>query len=159
VSSHEDIPWVSFRSPVDNGFYHARIQDVYDEEKPRMLRQTLFSPQNAADIFGIVANIPDVITLPVFETSTVDFSTYASLERIRDVRVEVIDDDTTLPMRQLSDTVYEFGPFSSIDPIPVEVTFIDPAANATSYSTSIDPYAPAISIDSAQIVDETLTII
>lgn len=90
VSSYEDIPWVSFRAQVENGFYYARIQDVFSQEKPRMLRQTLFSPQNAADFIGITASLPETIPVPALKTSTIDFSSYASIETIQDIRIDPV---------------------------------------------------------------------
>jgi len=123
-----------------------------------MLRQTLFSPQYAADIFGITASVPARIPVPAFEKATLDFGTYASYETIRDVRVE-LSGDTSVSMDQLSDTVYEFGPFESLDEVPISITFVDPATNATTYQSALAPYTPSIHISEATSADDSLVVV
>jgi hypothetical protein len=73
LSSSYNDDWITMRSQVENGSYHASFDDIYSASPLAQQRQSLFHPQSAADIFGVDVSLPSSISVPVGASFLIDF--------------------------------------------------------------------------------------
>ena len=142
---------MTIRGDLENGFYHGVQVDVRDEEPERRIqRQALFAPQNAAYIFGVEASIPEAIDVSALTTSSIDFSEYVVFDDTVLVELRVLQEESgennPNSFKRTSNTAYSFGPFDSLDPVSLELTFFDGAGNATTYYTKLQPEVPYVGV-------------